>query len=352
MNFNIQPLPSALDDKLKLKIDRKAKPLGSLGQLEKIAYRIGRIQQSLNPQLKKPTVIVVGGDHGICEEGVSPCPIEITWQQMINMGKGGAAIGMFSSFYGWDMLVVDAGANYDFKPEDNIIDAKVAHGTKNFLHEPAMTMEECEKAMKNGADIVEGIYEKGCNVVAFGEMGIGNTSPASIILSKIAGIAIEDCVGPGSGLDDEGVNKKKATLKQAMQNHQNVESPMDILATFGGLEIATIAGGMLKAAELKMLILNDGFIITSALLIAQALNKNVLDYVIFSHASGEQGHAYMLEHMNADPVLDLSLRLGEGTGAVIAYPVLQGAVEMINKMTSFDDVEVTDTTGKGIRILD
>ncbi len=351
IQFNISPLPNDLNDEIKYKIDHKAKPLGSLGQLEKIAYQICRIQHTTIPKLNKPNIMVVGSDHHICEEGVSPCPQEITWQQMINFSNGGGGIGLFSSHSNMNLTIVDAGVDYDLSGNPKIINAKVKNGSGNFLTGSAMSNEECLMAMNNGANIVTGLNEEGCNVIGFGEMGIGNTSPASILMSLYCNIPLEKCVGPGSGLDTQGVNQKLITLQNSVNNHPNLSDPFEILSQFGGLEIATIAGAMLKAAELKMLILNDGFIITSALLAAQAINPLVLEYVIHSHHSKEGGHALMMEYLDAEPVLNLDLRLGEGTGAALAYPIIEGAVKMINNMTSFEEGKITDTTKKGIRIL-
>ncbi len=347
IHFNISPLPKSLNEKIKYKIDHKTKPLGSLGKLERIAYQIARIQNSLTPELKNPTIVLVGSDHHICEEGVSPNPTEITWQQMINFSQGGGGIGLFSKFYNMDLVVVDAGVNFDFDTTLPIINAKIKKGSGNFLKDSAMTIEECHKAIENGANIVEKIHKNGSNVIAFGEMGIGNTSPASILLSLFGNIALEECVGAGSGLTNDGITHKLNVLRNAIELHYKSNNPVDILAQFGGLEIATIVGGMLKAAELKMLIINDGFIISSALMTAHAINPNVLDYVIHSHQSKERGHTAMINFLGGEPLLDLNLRLGEGTGAALAYPIIQGAIQMLNQMTSFEEAAITDTTDCG-----
>jgi len=205
--------------------------------------------------------------------------------------------------------------------------------------------------MQNGAAIVTKLHKKGCNVIAFGEMGIGNTSPSSILMSQFCNVPLEECVGAGSGLDKAGVLQKLKVLQNAVKKHGCFESPLYTLACYGGLEIATICGGILQAATLKMLYINDGFIITSALLVAHAMYPEVLDYTIFSHQSNEGGHKKMISHMNGEPILNLDLRLGEGTGAAMAYPIIQGAVEMMNKMTTFTEANVTDTTKKGITVL-
>ncbi len=351
LQFNIQALSDNLNSALKFEIDHKTKPLGSLGQLEQIAYQLGRIQQSLKLSLNKPTVVLVGADHGICAQGVSPCPQELTWQQMKNFAKKGGGIGLFANLYKLDMLAVDAGVAYDFSKEDGVLDYKVRKGTRDFSKEPAMTIEECNRAIKNGSDIVSDLYNKGCNVIAFGEMGIGNTSPASILMSQLCDIPLEECVGAGSGLDPKGIQHKLNILKKAVKKHGNFKDPFHTLACYGGLEIATICGGILKAAALKMLYINDGFIITSALLVAHAMYPEVLNYTIFSHQSNEGGHKHMIQYMKGQPILNLDLRLGEGTGAAMAYPIIQGAVEMMNKMTTFTEANVTDTTKKGITIL-
>ncbi|PCH77193.1 MAG: nicotinate-nucleotide--dimethylbenzimidazole phosphoribosyltransferase [Flavobacteriaceae bacterium] len=351
LTFNIQALSNNLNEALKFEIDHKTKPLGSLGQLERIAYQLGRIQQSVQLKLSKPTVVLVGADHGICAQGVSPCPQELTWQQMKNFAKRGGGIGLFSNLYKLDMLTIDAGVAYDFSPEDGVEDYKVRNGSRDFSKEPAMTTVECQQAMQNGADIVTKLHSKGCNVIAFGEMGIGNTSPASIIMSQLCNIPLEACVGAGSGLDSQGIQHKLNVLKGAIKKHGTFKNPIETLACYGGLEIATICGGILQAATLKMLYINDGFIITSALLVAHAMYPEVLEYTIFSHQSNEGGHKQMIEHMNGEPILNLDLRLGEGTGAAMAYPIIQGAVEMMNKMTTFTQAKVTDTTKKGITVL-
>lgn len=351
LTYTIEPLSNDLNEALKFEIDHKTKPLGSLGQLERIAYQLGRIQQSTKLKLTNPTVVLVGADHGICAQGVSPCPQELTWQQMKNFGKKGGGIGLFSKLYKLEMLTIDAGVDYQFSEKDGIEDYKVRNGCRDFSVEPAMTMEECQQAMKNGATIVSKLHKKGCNVIAFGEMGIGNTSPASVLMSQLCDIPIEKCVGAGSGLDSEGIQHKLKVLKGALKKHGTFKTAFETLACYGGLEIATICGGILQAASLKMLYINDGFIITSALLAAHAMYPEVLEYTIFSHQSNEGGHQQMITFMKGEPILNLDLRLGEGTGAAMAYPIIQGAVEMMNKMTTFEQANVTDTTKKGITVL-
>lgn len=348
-NLNIQPTENGeLRKLLQHNIDQKTKPLGSLGYLEKLALQIGLIQETTKPELKSPVMLTVASDHGITAEGVSPVPSEITWQQVNNFINGGGGIGLFCKQFGFDLYVVDAGVDHDFNAHPRLINKKVRKGTRNFLNEPAMTREECDQAVQNGRDVVALFAEKGSNVVGFGEMGIGNTSPATVLLSIYTGVPVEICTGPGCGLDDEGVKHKANVLKKAIEKHGIPEKPEDVLATYGGLEIATIAGGMLEAARRRMVIIVDGFITTSAFMAAYVICPAVKDYAVFSHTSKEKGHLKMLEHIGSRPVLDLDLRLGEGTGCALAYPIIQGSVAMLNEMTSFGEAKVynvVDETG-------
>ncbi len=346
-NLEIKSTKNAeLEETLQYNIDQKTKPLGSLGRLEEIAFQVGLIQETAQPVLSKPVMLTVAADHGIAEEGVSPVPTEITWQQVLNFLNGGGGIGLLCQQYGFDLYVVDAGVDYDFEAHPKLIEKKVRKGSRNFLKEPAMTIEECDAAIQNGRDIVKDFVQKGSNVFGFGEMGIANSSPATILLALYAGLSIEDCTGPGCGLDSKGVVNKAKVLQAAVDKHGIPEKPEDILATYGGLEIATIAGGMLEAANQRALIVVDGFITTSAFLAAYAINPLVKDYAIFSHQSGEQGHMKMLNHVGAKAVLDLGLRLGEGTGSAVVYPIIEGSVAMLNKMTSFTEAKVFNTSGR------
>lgn len=333
-----------LQAQIQNKLDQKAKPVGSLGQMERIALQSGLIQKSLSPTLSKPVMLTIASDHLITEEGVSPAPSEITWQQVLNFLNGGGGIGLFSDIYGLDLFVVDAGTNYDFTPHPKLINKKVRKGTRNFLREHAMTMEECETAINNGREVVRGFAKKGTNIIGFGEMGIGNTTPATALLSIFTGTSVDDCVGPGCGLPPEGVMNKAKVIKDAIQKHGIANSALENLARFGGLEIATIAGGMLEAAANKMMIIVDGFITTSAFMAAYEICPEVRDYAFFSHFSKEPGHQKMLEYLKVESILDLDLRLGEGTGAAVAYSIIKGSVIMLNKMTSFEDGKVSNTS--------
>ncbi len=329
-------------DKLQHKINTKTKPLGSLGKLEEIALQVGQIQNTTTPELKNPTIIVFAADHGLADAGVSPFPKEVTQQMVLNFLNNRAAINVFSKQNGINLKVVDAGVDGDFTGNPNLIHAKIANGTKNILENPAMTIDECKKAIESGKKIVEDQYKSGCNIIGFGEMGIGNTSSASLLMSKITAVTIEDCVGKGTGHDENGLMHKKDILKKAFEKYQLDADPIKTLSTFGGFEIAMMTGAFLKATELNMTIMVDGFIVTSALLVAYKMNSNILKNCIFTHTSNEQGHLLMLEYLNAKPILNMEMRLGEGTGAAVAYPIIKSAVNFLNEMASFEEAGVTN----------
>ena len=339
--FHIEPLSAELVEQLHQKINNKTKPLGSLGLLERLALRVGQIQGTLTPTLTRPAVLVFAGDHGVVAEGVSPYPQEVTRQMVLNFLAGGAAINVFARQHNMELFVVDAGVNGDFPDHPRLLKRKVARGTNNFLREPAMSPEQCEQAIATGADVVRQMRQDGSNVLICGEMGIGNTSSASIILSQLGDFPVENCVGPGAGLTNPGVKKKIDILQAAITHHHLGDNPFQVLTTFGGLEIAMICGAYLQAAQERMVILVDGFISTSALLVASRLYPAVLDYCVFGHQSEEPGHRKMLELLHGEPLLRLNMRLGEGTGAVVAYPLLESAVRFLNEMASFESAGVS-----------
>jgi len=340
--IQINALDKTLDQAITEKINGKTKPLGSLGQLETIGTQICRIQHTLHPKLEKPAILVCAGDHGITQEGISPFPQEVTFQMVMNFITGGAAINVFTRQHDINLLVADTGVNFDFEANPQLLDKKVAKGTRNFAIEPAMTIDECKQAMQNGADIVTELHNEGTNIIGFGEMGIGNTTSASALLCKYARVKPEEACGAGTGLDQKGIQHKAEVIEKALNLHQSITDPLEILACFGGFEIATICGAMLKAAELKMVIMVDGFIVTSALLAAHARQPSILNYCIFTHQSNEQGHQHMLKHLRANALLNIDMRLGEGTGAAVAYPLIQSAVAFINEMSSFADAGVSE----------
>ncbi len=341
-NYAVPNLSQQLAPNIRYKIDQKTKPQGALGALESLALQIALIQNTLNPQLHQPMMLVFAGDHGITHEGVSPYPQAVTAQMVLNFLNGGAAINVFANLHGMHMQVIDSGVNYDFSEHSHLVNAKIGKGTRNFLREPAMRFEECELAMARGAELVAAHVKAGANVFGFGEMGIGNTSSASCLMSVLCGIPITECVGRGTGLDDAGLAKKVEILQKALAQHAlDGNQPVQTLATFGGFEIAMMTGAMLAAAHHKTTLLIDGFIATSALLVAFKLQPNVLDYCVFAHCSGEAGHRKLLEYLKVKPLLDLGLRLGEGTGAALALPLLQAAVNFLNEMASFESAGVS-----------
>ena len=341
-SFTLSAPDQALAAALQQKIDRKTKPLGALGLLEKLALKIGLVQQSLTPKLGNPQLIVFAGDHGAAKAGVSAYPQDVTWQMVENFLAGGAGINVFARQNGLGLTVVDAGVAHDFSARPGLVDAKVAPGTANYLEEAAMSAEQCATALARGAEIIEKLAQQGCQVVGFGEMGIGNTAAASLITHCLTGTPLADCIGRGTGLDDAGLARKHELLAKALARTGKLEDPLTVLAEFGGFEIVMMAGAMLAAARAGMLLLIDGFIVGSAALAAARLAPALADYCIFCHCSAEPGHRAQLNALGAEPLLDLGLRLGEGTGAALAYPLVQAAVNFLNEMASFESAGVSD----------
>ncbi len=339
--FTITPTDKNIRTALTDKIDNLTKPKGSLGRLEELAIQIGCIQQTLTPVLSNPQNIIFAADHGIVKEGVSLSAPEVTAQAIPNFLKGGAGINMFCRQHGFKLKIVDCGVNFDFNGLPGLIDRKIRKGTRNYLYEAAMTQEEFDQAIAIGAEMVDKVYQEATNIISFGEMGIANTSSSSLWMSFLTGISLAQCVGAGSGLDAEGIRHKYNILKKAMENYQGDRSTTDILRYFGGYEMVAAVGGMLRAAELKMIILIDGFIMTNCILAARELYPSVLDYCIFSHQGDECGHKLLLDYLKVSPLLNLGLRLGEGTGAICAYPIVDSAVRMINEINSFQKASIT-----------
>ena len=338
--FDIQPVDRSLQPAIQDKIDNLNKPKGSLGRLEEIAMQVCLIQQTLSPCLVHPCHLLLGGDNGIECEGVSVSPREVTWQQMINFTRGGGGVNMFCRQHGFKLRIVDVGVDYDLSNVDGIIDCKVARGTKNFLYEPAMSEEEFNHAIQIGSDLVDDCLAEGCRVLSIGEMGIGNTSPSSIWMSLFGDIPLKDCIGAGAGLNGEGIRHKYEVLSKALKifNKSNVQDP---LRYFGGFEMVAAIGAMLRAAEQHLVILIDGFIMTACALAAIRLYPASQDYMIFTHCGDESGHRMMLDIVDAKPLLHLGLRLGEGTGALCAFPIIDSAVRMMNEMNNFDNAKIT-----------
>lgn len=326
---------------LQEKIDSKTKPLGALGTLETLAFQIATVFNTLTPQITNPNIIVFAADHGIANHGVSAYPQDVTRQMVANFLEGGAAINVFCNQNEIQLSIVDAGVNYDFPTNANLINAKIAKGTQSFLHVPAMSETELHLCFEKGKFIVDNISETGCNCIGFGEMGIGNTSTASVLMSVVTGLPIEECVGKGTGIEKEKLLQKQNLLKSAIENYSGEDQLEQQLAYFGGFEIIQIAGGMLAAYENKMLILVDGFICSVAFLIASKINPEIKNNAIFCHCSAEKAHGKLLNYLDAKPILNLDLRLGEGTGCAIAFPVLKSAEVFLNDMASFESARVS-----------
>ena len=342
--FLIPPVSSNINVDLKKKIDGKTKPPGSLGRLETLALQCGRIQNSLTPELINPTILVFAGDHGITEEGVSPYPQEVTAQMVLNFLNGGAAINVFCRQNNISLHVVDAGVKTDLPGHAELIKAKIGRGTKNFCKEPAMSLEECERSIDKGAELSRTVPVSTCNVIGFGEMGIGNTSSAAALTQCFTGLPVENCVGKGTGLDDSGLAQKQNIIRQALEKHAEIKEPQAVLSTFGGFEIAMMVGAMLESAVLKRIILIDGFIAAAAFLAASRIVPEIQQYAVFTHQSDEQGHAEILKYLQAEPLILLGMRLGEGTGAAVAFPILQSAVSFLKHMASFESASVSGRT--------
>lgn len=343
MPFDSPLITPTRDDTLSLRlqqrIDGKTKPRGSLGRLEPLAQQIGLIRQTLAPTLPAPAVYVFAADHGVADEGVSAYPQDVTWQMVENFLAGGAAINVLARQQGVRLRIVDAGVMHDFGARDGLLDRKIRAGSGNLASEPAMTLAECAQALQAGVDLMA---HEDSIVVGFGEMGIANTTPAAALMHRFTGLAVAECVGAGTGLDAAGVQHKVAVIERAVCLHAAASTPLQVLAALGGLEIAMMAGAMLGAASRRKVLLIDGFIATAALLAASRFDVNVLDYCVFCHQSQERGHARLLQALGGEPLLSLDLRLGEGTGCVLAWPLVQAAAAFLCEMASFEGAGVSD----------
>lgn len=346
----------ALTQALQHKLNHKTKPLGSLGRLEALALQLGEILGTENPTLVQPQMVVFAADHGLTARGISAFPSDVTWQMVENFLAGGAAVSVLAKQNGIALTVVDCGVKRDFlaglpagkngeapqRPGLQVRKATGAEqGTADASQQAAMTSAQCQQALQHGMDVVKSLPG---NALLLGEMGIGNTSAASMLLARLAGLDIEVCTGAGTGLDAPAVLRKTAVLREVLALHAGATAPLDALAALGGFEIATMVGAVLQAAHERRVVVVDGFIATSAVLVAHALQPLVLQSCVFAHRSGERGHEFMLQHLGVQALLDLGLRLGEGSGAALAWPLLQSACTVLRDMASFEQAGVSEKT--------
>ena len=332
-------------------LDNKTKPLGSLGRLETLALQLGEILGSDRPVLEQPQLVVFAADHGITAQGVSAFPSEVSWQMVENFLSGGAAVSVLARQHGLALTVVDCGVRHDFLAglpagvqRAGLLVRKAdgaQHGTADASQHPAMNAGQCAQALGHGVALVQGLPG---NVLLLGEMGIGNTSAAALLLARLSGLDIAECTGAGTGLDAAAIRHKTQVLRAVLARHADARAPLDVLAAMGGFEIATMVGAVLQAAAQRRVIVVDGFIASAAVLVAHALQPLVLQRCVFAHRSGERGHAAMLQHLGVQPLLDMGLRLGEGSGAALAWPLLQSACAILREMASFADAGVSEKT--------
>ncbi len=349
-NFSgIKPVTYDLEPSLMMKINNKTKPLGSLGVLEELALKVGLIQGTESPSVDKPKMLVFAGDNGVVNQGVSPFPQEVTSQMVFNFLSGGAAVSVFCKQHNVPLQVVDVGVNAQFESMPLLTDRKVSMGTKDFTLSPAMSQKEFLSALHAGATEVDVAAEEGKNLLLFGEMGIGNTTTSAALVSALTQTAIAECVGAGAGSTSEGIKRKINVIEKAVARIEAERGlPItDLPATkiaeeLAGFEIVAMAGAMLRSAEKGIAYVVDGFICSAALLLASKLNPLVAEYGIFAHESHEKAHLSLLSHFNAKPILSLSMRLGEGSGAIIALPIIQSAIVFLNNMASFESAGVSE----------
>ncbi|WP_291013709.1 nicotinate-nucleotide--dimethylbenzimidazole phosphoribosyltransferase [Hydrogenophaga sp.] len=342
MPFDLPNVPDITQPELAARLqqllDNKTKPVGSLGRIEALAQRIGLILDSDTPALVSPQLVVFAADHGLVARGVSAYPSEVTWQMVQNFLAGGAAVSVLARQHGMGLTVVDCGVAHAFDPQPGLVISKVALGTADSLEGPAMTEAQARVALASGAALVR---ELSGNALLLGEMGIGNTSAAALLLARLCGLDVADCTGAGTGLDAQAVQRKIAVLRQVLDRHAAAREPLAVLAAMGGFEIASMVGAILQAASERRVILVDGFIASAAVLVASRLQPAVLQRCVFAHRSSECGHALMLAHLKAEPLLDLGLRLGEGSGAALAWPLLVSACALLREMASFEAAGVS-----------
>lgn len=342
----ITPVDATLEPTLRALLDGKAKPPGSLGRIEDLAVRIGLIQNRPDPRIARTDLYVFAGDHGLTHEGVSAYPSSVTAAMVGLFLSGRSSVSAFAKASGVRVRVVDAGVDADLPDHPDLIAAKIRRGTRNAAREPALTPDEVRTALLRGADIARVAAADGADVIALGEMGIGNTASAALVMHRLAPAPLDACVGLGTGHDAEGLARKRAAIARAAQR-SDATLPLDVLAQFGGCEIAMMAGAVLGAASMRRVALVDGFISTAAALAAVRLVPAALDYCVFAHGSAERGHPAMLAALGVRPLLDLDLRLGEGTGAALAAPLLAAAANLLTDVAALADVLAGGSTSPG-----
>ena len=330
---------ATLSAALRHKIDRKTVPHGALGRLAALAERLGMILGTTEPLLKQPQLVVFAADHGIVARGVSAYPSEVTGQMVGNFLAGGAAVSVLARQHGIAQTVVDCGVRRAFDPAPGLLIRRIAPGTADCSAGPAMTPAQCAQALQNGIEMMKALPG---NALLPGEMGIGNTSAASLLVARLAGLDVAEVTGAGTGLDAPGIARKTAVLRQALAANAGATEPLAALAALGGFEIATMVGAMLQAASERRVIVVDGFIASAAVLVASKLAPHVLQRCVFAHRSDERGHARLLQLLGVEPLIDLGLRVGEGSGAVLAWPLLESACRILNEMASFESAGVSD----------
>ncbi len=339
----IQPVDPELLKCAQAKLDNKTKPLGSLGRLEEFARRFAAITGTLEPATEKKVIFTFAADHGVVEEGVSAFPKQVTPQMVFNFLRGGAGVNVLARHAGAEVRVVDIGVDYDFGPLPGLIDRKIARGTRNFAIGPAMTREEAIAALEAGIAFADNCMEEGVAMAGTGEMGIGNTTPASAIIAAISGIPVKSVTHRGTGINDSSLQNKIRVIERALQvNRPDPADPLDVLVKVGGLEIAGIAGLVIGCAANRIPVVIDGFISTAGALVAAEMHPHVKDYIFAAHRSVEIGHRFMLEHLGAEPILDLRLRLGEGTGAALAMGLIEAGVKILKEMATFEEAGVSE----------
>jgi nicotinate-nucleotide--dimethylbenzimidazole phosphoribosyltransferase len=339
----IKPVDAGLLQEAQRRLDNKTKPLGSLGRLEEFARRYAAISGTLEPETMKKVIFTFAGDHGVVAEGVSAFPKEVTPQMVFNFLNGGAGVNVLARHVGADVLVVDVGVDYDFNAVPGLIDRKVARGTRNFAKGPAMTREEALAAIEVGIDLANQAKSEGVSILGTGEMGIGNTTPSSAIIAAISGKSVREVTHRGTGINDAALENKIRVIEAGLAlNKPDPRDPLDVLTKVGGLEIAAIAGLIIGAAANRLPLVVDGFISTAGALIASEMQPNVREYLFAAHESVEIGHRLMLEHMGAEPILDLRLRLGEGTGAALAMGLIEAGVKILKEMATFEEAGVAE----------